>query len=241
MNEISSPPPLRLVSLSKAYRRQNDAARAANDVDRLIILDKADFALNQGELVGLVAPSGSGKSTLLHMAGLLDSPDAGEIYIGDQAAHNLPDDQRTALRRHKIGFVYQFHHLLPEFTALENLVIPQLFAGVAKIPAEQRAHDLLQKLGLTERAHHRPARLSGGEQQRIAVARALVNSPLVILADEPSGNLDRETGLNLMELLIKLIRGTQQAALIATHNLDHAKMMDRCVTLQGGKIMPLAV
>lgn len=234
MNNFSVPAILRIDHIRKIYAHRTEKGEAPTP--DLVILDDADLTLYPGEMVGLVAPSGAGKSTLLHLAGLLDHPDGGEIFIRDQAVTNLPDAARTQLRRDKIGFVYQFHHLLPEFSAVENLVIPQLFAGKARREAVAQGLALLAQMGLAGRAHHRPGQLSGGEQQRVAVARALVNSPSLILADEPTGNLDRETGLALMQQLIDLVHGQNYAALVATHNLDQARMMDRCVTLGDGKI-----
>ncbi|SIP89314.1 lipoprotein-releasing system ATP-binding protein [Rhizobium sp. RU35A] len=202
----------------------------------LSILKGANFELNSGEVVALVAPSGTGKSTLLHLAGLLEHPDAGEIYINGEPSNGLPDERRTAIRRTDIGFVYQFHHLLPEFSALENIMMPQMIAGLPKKEAAERAAQLLDYMRIGHRAGHRPAELSGGEQQRVAIARAVANAPLLLLADEPTGNLDPETASYVFEALEALVRQSGLAALIATHNHDLADRMDRRVTIEGGKI-----
>lgn len=203
----------------------------------LEVLKGVDFTLQPGELVALVAPSGTGKSTLLHAAGLLDTPTSGDINIGGQSAVKLDDTARTALRRQHIGFVYQFHHLLPEFTALENIVMPQMVAGVPYNVAKKRALELLRSVGLEPRAEHRPGKLSGGEQQRVAIARALANRPRLLIADEPTGNLDPHTADGVFELLKSLTRAEGLAVLVATHNLDLAMRMDRIVTLQEGKLV----
>ncbi len=200
------------------------------------ILKGADFNLRSGETVALVAPSGTGKSTLLHVAGLLEHPDAGEVTIGGVACQELSDDRRTAIRRNSVGFVYQFHHLLPEFSALENIMMPQLIAGLSKQEARERASQLLDYMRIGHRADHRPAELSGGEQQRVAIARAVANAPLVLLADEPTGNLDPETASYVFSALEALVRQSGLAALIATHNHELAARMDRCVTLIDGKV-----
>ncbi len=202
-------------------------------------LRKADLALWPGELVALVAPSGTGKSTLLHVAGLLEKPDAGEVYVGGIATAKLDDKGRTRLRRTEIGFVYQFHHLLPEFTALENVVLPQRIRGLAKGLAEERAAELLTFLGLGQRLDHLPGELSGGEQQRVAIGRAVANTPRLLLADEPTGNLDPHTSLHVFATLVALARASGLAALIATHNLDLARRMDRQVTIRDGLVVPL--
>jgi lipoprotein-releasing system ATP-binding protein len=206
----------------------------------LEVLRKADFAIWPGELVALVAPSGTGKSTLLHVAGLLESPDGGEVFIGGVPTSRLDDKGLTRLRRTEIGFVYQFHHLLPEFTALENVVLPQRIRGLGKAEAESRATELLSFLGLAERLDHLPGELSGGEQQRVAIGRAVANAPRVLLADEPTGNLDPHTALHVFNTLVALARASGLAALIATHNLDLAARMDRQVTIRDGMIVPLA-
>ena len=205
--------------------------------DQLHILRGADLALWPGQSVALIAPSGAGKSTLLHLAGLLERPDAGEIYVGDLPTAHMDDDQRTRLRRLEIGFVYQFHHLLPEFTAQENVMMPQLIRGLGADVAKKRAGELLQYLGLGERVTHRPAELSGGEQQRVAIARAVANTPRILLADEPTGNLDPKTASHVFEALTQIVRATGLAALVATHNLDLASRMDRRVTLRDGLII----
>ncbi len=203
----------------------------------LWVLRGAEATLRAGEAVALVGPSGSGKSSLLHIAGLLEKPDAGEVIIGGRDCVALPDRDRTRVRRSEIGFVYQFHHLLPEFSALENVVIPQMIAGVSRKEASAQALESLTVLGLSERAEHRPGQLSGGEQQRVAIARALANRPAVLLADEPTGNLDPETSERVFAELIDLIRNSGLAALIATHNHDIARRMDRVLSLQGGKLI----
>lgn len=205
----------------------------------LVILDDANFELRKGEMVALVAPSGAGKSTLLHTAGLLEHPDSGEVTVNGRPTAGLSDDDRTAMRRGDIGFVYQFHHLLPEFSALENIMVPQLVRGLTKADAEVRARQLLDYMKIGHRADHRPAELSGGEQQRVAIARAVANAPLVLLADEPTGNLDPVTASYVFEALEALVRQSGLAAMIATHNHDLAKRMDRRVTLKDGKVVDL--
>ncbi|HEV7335766.1 MAG TPA: ABC transporter ATP-binding protein [Bosea sp. (in: a-proteobacteria)] len=205
----------------------------------LEILRKADFAIWPGEMVALVAPSGTGKSTLLHVAGLLESPDAGEVFVGGVATSQLDDKDLTRLRRTEIGFVYQFHHLLPEFTALENVVLPQRIRGLGKQEASERATELLTFLGLGDRLDHLPSELSGGEQQRVAIGRAVANAPRLLLADEPTGNLDPHTSLHVFGTLVALARASGLAALIATHNLDLAYRMDRRVTIREGLVVPL--
>ncbi|WID96812.1 ABC transporter ATP-binding protein [Bosea vestrisii] len=205
----------------------------------LEVLRKADFAIWPGELVALVAPSGTGKSTLLHVAGLLESPDSGEVFIGGVPTSQLDDKGLTRLRRTEIGFVYQFHHLLSEFTALENVVLPQRIRGLGKAEAQSRATELLSFLGLGERLDHLPGELSGGEQQRVAIGRAVANAPRVLLADEPTGNLDPHTALHVFNTLVALARASGLAALIATHNLDLARRMDRQVTIRDGLVVPL--
>ncbi|WEX78624.1 ABC transporter ATP-binding protein [Sinorhizobium numidicum] len=205
----------------------------------LSILKGADFTLKGGETVALVAPSGTGKSTLLHIAGLLEHPDAGEVIVNGIACNGLSDDRRTAIRRNEIGFVYQFHHLLPEFSALENIMMPQLIAGLSKAEAAERAKALLDYMRISHRAAHRPTELSGGEQQRVAIARAVANAPLVLLADEPTGNLDPETAGYVFEALEALARQSGLAALIATHNHELASLMDRRVTIEDGKVVEM--
>ncbi len=205
--------------------------QAGNDLQ---VLRGADVSIAPGETVALVGPSGAGKSTLLHIAGLLERPDSGEVIVGGEACSGLSDDRRTALRRTAIGFIYQFHHLLPEFTALENVVVPQMIAGASKSAARKRAGELLGMVGLSEREGHRPAKLSGGEQQRVAIARALANSPAVLIADEPTGNLDQETADRVFDLLMRLTRETGVSSLVATHNPDLAARMDRTLALKNG-------
>ncbi len=207
--------------------------------NELQILRGVDLAIWPGQSVALIAPSGAGKSTLLHIAGLLEKPDAGEVYIGQEPTAHMDDDARTALRRLDIGFVYQFHHLLPEFNAAENVMLPQMIRGLPKKQAMERSVQLLQYLGLGERARHRPGELSGGEQQRVAIARAVANSPRVLLADEPTGNLDPRTADHVFGALTDLVRHSGLAALIATHNLELAHRMDRRVTLREGRIIEL--
>ncbi|MBZ8132289.1 ABC transporter ATP-binding protein [Afifella sp. IM 167] len=204
----------------------------------LPVLKGAELAIRPGELVALVAPSGAGKSTLLHMAGLLEKPDRGEVFIGGVATGSLDDQARTGLRRTEIGFVYQFHHLLPEFSALENCIIPQMIAGLTRGEATERARQLLAYLRIDQRADHRPAELSGGEQQRVAIARAFANAPRLLLADEPTGNLDPKTSDHVFEALTTLVRETELAGLVATHNLALARRMDRTVTLKDGLVVP---
>jgi lipoprotein-releasing system ATP-binding protein len=202
----------------------------------LAVLNGVDLALRPGELVALVGPSGAGKSTLLHLAGLLERPDAGAVRIAGEECGSLSDERRTLLRRATLGFVYQFHHLLPEFSALENVMLPQMIAGVARGTARLKATALLQRVGLGERLTHRPARLSGGEQQRVAIVRALANDPKVLLADEPTGNLDHNTADGVMATLIGIARDSGLAGLIATHNLELARRLDRIVALEDGKL-----
>ena len=202
----------------------------------LEVLRGVDLTIGTGEIVALVAPSGAGKSTLLQIAGLLDTPTAGTVAIGGRDVGGLGDDGRTAARRDLLGFVYQFHHLLPEFTAVENVTIPQLAAGKSGQAAREKSVMLLEKIGLQDRATHRPAELSGGEQQRVAMCRALANDPAVLLADEPTGNLDPETSDRVFGLLLDVVRDTGLAALIATHNHGLAERMDRIVRLEGGRI-----
>jgi lipoprotein-releasing system ATP-binding protein len=203
----------------------------------LVVLRDANLAIAPGEMVALVAPSGAGKSTLLHIAGLLERPDAGEVYIRGQASSKLTDEQRTSLRRTQLGFVYQFHHLLPEFSALENVVLPQMIAGLRRREAERRGRELLGYLRVEQRADHRPAELSGGEQQRVAIARAVANAPHMLLADEPTGNLDPRTARHVFDALKKLVRESGLSALIATHNFTLAGHMDRTITIEDGAIV----
>ena len=207
--------------------------------NELAILRGAELAVWPGQSVALIAPSGAGKSTLLQIAGLLEKPDGGEVYIGEQPTSHLDDEGRTSLRRLDIGFVYQFHHLLPEFSAAENVMMPQMIRGLTKKVARERSVELLTYLGLSDREKHRPGELSGGEQQRVAIARAVANGPRVLLADEPTGNLDPRTADHVFGALTDLVRFSGLAALIATHNMDLARRMDRRVTLRDGKIVEL--
>lgn len=214
--------------------------RTYQQADRsLEVLRGAELALWPGQSVALIAPSGAGKSTLLHIAGLLEKPDEGEVYLGQEPTAHMDDAERTTRRRLDIGFVYQFHHLLPEFTAQENVMLPQMIRGLGKKIANERAAELLGYLGLAERVKHRPAEMSGGEQQRVAIARAVANSPRVLLADEPTGNLDPKTADHVFGALTQLIRATGLAALVATHNLELASRMDRRVALRDGVVVEL--
>ena len=220
---------LTLNDVSKTYK--------LGQPNQITVLDKVDLKVRKGEVVGLIAPSGAGKSTLLHIAGLLDNPDDGQIKINNVDHTNLHDRKRTKTRRQDIGFIYQFHHLLPEFTAIENLILPQLADGVKTSNAMHRAMELLTSVNLENRANHRPAELSGGEQQRVAFCRAMVNSPKLLLADEPTGNLDPDTAMHVFKLLMQLVRKTGMSALIATHNYELSKLMDRQVALQKGQLV----
>lgn len=206
----------------------------------LTILDGATLALWEGQSVALVAPSGTGKSTLLHIAGLLEQADEGEVYVGGSATSGLSDAERTQIRRTDIGFVYQSHRLLPEFTALENVMMPQMIRGLARKETVARSKEILSYLGLADRVTHRPAELSGGEQQRVAIARAVANAPRVLFADEPTGNLDPHTANHVFKALTQLVKATRVAMLIATHNMDLAARMDRRVSLVDGKVVELA-
>ena len=226
-------PPVPALFFARVERRYGEARGA------LEILRGADLAIWPGEIVALVAPSGAGKSTLLHLAGLLERPDGGEVYVGGRPTAAMRDAERTRLRREEMGFVYQFHHLLPEFSALENVVMPQLIRGLGRAEARSRASELLSFLGLKERLVHRPAELSGGEQQRVAIARAVANGPRLLLADEPTGNLDPGTAGHVFSVLLSLVRASGLSALVATHNLDLAARMDRRVTIRDGLITPL--
>ena len=217
---------LQVAGLTKTYN--------AGKPGEVRVLQGVSLDVAPGEVVALVAPSGAGKSTLLHIAGLLDTPDSGTVQIEGTDMTRLPDHKRTAVRRSSVGFIYQFHHLLPEFSALENIVLPQLANGVTGGAAEARAMALLDRVGIAERAAHRPAALSGGEQQRVAFCRALANEPSLLLADEPTGNLDPDTSDRVFDALMALVRDTGLAAVIATHNLDLAARMDRKLRLNGG-------
>lgn len=223
----------------------NDAALELRGVGRvypgpnggLTVLAGADLQLLSGEMVALVAPSGTGKSTLLHLAGLLERPDSGEVIVEGEKCSKLGDLRRTELRRRTIGFVYQFHQLLPEFSALENVVLPQMIDGISRRAAAKRAAELLDLVGLGARLNHRPAKLSGGEQQRVAIVRAIANRPKILLADEPTGNLDPGTAADVFDTLTRLVRETGLAALVATHNVALAERMDRVVTLKDGLLV----
>ena len=217
-----------LDGIEKVFRRGSPG--------EVVVLRGASLSVARGEVVALVAPSGAGKSTLLHIAGLLDTPDAGRVVLEGREMGGLNDRARTEARRSQVGFIYQFHHLLPEFSALENIVIPQLANGVPKAEAEARGMNLLGKVGVAARAGHRPAALSGGEQQRVAFCRALANGPKLLLADEPTGNLDPATSDQVFGVLMDLVRSTGLSALIATHNLDLAARMDRIVRLSAGTV-----
>ncbi|NDG49852.1 MAG: ABC transporter ATP-binding protein [Rhodospirillales bacterium] len=221
-------PALELRAVARRYRTEAGV---------LTVLEHANLSLHAGEIVALVAPSGTGKSTLLHLAGLLERPDSGEVFVSGAAAGTLNDDARTAIRRSTIGFVYQFHHLLPEFSALENIALPQMAAGTPSPVAHARARDLMARFGLTGREDHRPGKLSGGEQQRVAIARALANRPRILLADEPTGNLDISTAERVFAELLEQVRVQGVAALIATHNPALAARMDRTVTLSAGSVV----
>ena len=224
------PPVIFLHAIDRRYR-QGEAT--------LEILKGAELAVWPGQSVALVAPSGAGKSTLLHIAGLLEHADGGEVYIGQQATAGLSDAARTQIRRTDIGFVYQAHHLLPEFSALENVVLPQMIRGLARRQAAERAAELLTYLGLKDRLTHRPGELSGGEQQRVAIARAVANGPRILLADEPTGNLDPRTSGQVFGALSQLVRASGLAAIIATHNREIAARMDRRVTLKDGQVVEM--
>jgi lipoprotein-releasing system ATP-binding protein len=203
----------------------------------LEVVRGASLALRAGEIVALVGPSGAGKSTLLHVAGLLEHPDGGEVLVAGKECGAMSDGERTTIRRRNLGFVYQFHHLLPEFSALENVMLPQMIAGTARGAAKERAQHLLGLVGLTARASHRPARLSGGEQQCVAIVRALANAPRILLGDEPTGNLDQRTADEVTAVLLDIVRTAGLAALFATHNLELAKRMDRTVALEEGRLV----
>jgi lipoprotein-releasing system ATP-binding protein len=222
-----------------ALQLENVERRYAQAGAPLEVLRGADLHLWAGQSVALIAPSGTGKSTLLHIAGLLEKPDAGEVLVQGFGTTRMADEARTALRRSEIGFVYQFHHLLPEFSALENIMLPQMIAGLSRQEAMDRAGQLLDYLGLSARGKHRPAELSGGEQQRVAIARAVANGPAVLLADEPTGNLDPKTAHHVFEALASIVRATGLATLIATHNLELASRMDRRITLHEGLLVEM--
>lgn len=218
------------LELKRVTRTFNQGGR------EIAVLREAGMSLARGEIVALVGPSGAGKSTLLYIAGLLERPDSGDVVITGENCADMPESERTRLRREALGFVYQFHHLLPEFSALENVMLPQMIAGVNKSTARERAGELLEMVGLSDRATHRPGELSGGEQQRIAIARSVSNAPSVLLADEPTGNLDPETAGAVFGQMLKLVRGVGLGALVATHNLELASKMDRILQLRDGHI-----
>jgi lipoprotein-releasing system ATP-binding protein len=228
---VAEPSPILLLHDIDRHYRQGDVT--------LEILKGAELAVWPGQSVALIAPSGAGKSTLLHIAGLLEQPDAGEVYVDRIATSRLADSERTRIRRSEIGFVYQFHHLLMEFSAIENVVIPQMIRGLSRAEATRRATDLLAYLGLKERLTHRPAELSGGEQQRVAIARAVANAPRILLADEPTGNLDPRTSEHVFAGLTQLVRASGLAVVVATHNMDIAARMDRRVTIRDGLVVEL--
>jgi lipoprotein-releasing system ATP-binding protein len=221
-------PALQLHDVERTYRQGDEI---------LHILRGADLAVWAGQSVALLAPSGAGKSTLLHIAGLLEQPDQGDVFIEGRPTATLSDSERTRIRRNAIGFVYQSHRLLPEFTALENVLMPQMIRGLSRGEAKKRAGELLGYLGLAGRVNHRPAELSGGEQQRVAIARAVANAPRILLADEPTGNLDEHTADRVFRALTQLVRASGLATIIATHNLDLAARMDRRVTLREGRVV----
>jgi lipoprotein-releasing system ATP-binding protein len=230
MREEEAPPILFLHAIDRHYR-QGDVT--------LDILKGAELAIWPGQSVALIAPSGAGKSTLLHIAGLLERPDSGEVYIDQIATSALSDGERTRMRRTEIGFVYQFHHLLMEFSAIENVIMPQMIRGLSRREATRRATDLLSYLGLKGRLTHRPAELSGGEQQRVAIARAVANAPRILLADEPTGNLDPRTSEHVFSALTQLVQASGLAVVVATHNMDIAARMDRRVTIKDGLVLEL--
>ena len=223
-------PALFLHAIERHYRQGDEM---------LDILKGAELAVWAGQSVALVAPSGAGKSTLLHIAGLLEHPDVGEVYVDGQPSSGRSDAERTGIRRNQIGFVYQAHHLLPEFSALENVMLPQMIKGLSKSEARRRAAELLAYLGLRDRLLHRPAELSGGEQQRVAIARAVANAPRILLADEPTGNLDLHTADHVFGTLLDLVRSSGLATIIATHNMELAARMDRRVTIREGLVVEL--
>jgi lipoprotein-releasing system ATP-binding protein len=234
-----------LTQIASASKEPVLALRGVRKVFRqggveLTVLDGIDLALAPGEIVALVGPSGAGKSTMLHVAGLLERPDGGAVLIEGRDCGGLSDERRTLLRRRALGFVYQFHHLLPEFSALENVMLPQMIAGIGRHQARDKAAALLERVGLAKRLGHRPARLSGGEQQRVALVRALANDPMILLADEPTGNLDHNTATSVMDILIAIVRASGLAALIATHNLELAARLDRIVALEDGRLRAVA-
>jgi lipoprotein-releasing system ATP-binding protein len=226
----TKPPVLYLNAVQRRYQQGES---------ELTILRGAELGCWLGQSIALIAPSGAGKSTLLHIAGLLEHPDGGEVYVDGKPTANLSDAERTAIRRVEMGFVYQAHHLLPEFSAIENVMLPQMIRGLSRSEARKRASELLSYLGLKARLDHRPAELSGGEQQRVAIARAVANAPRILLADEPTGNLDPHTADHVFDTLRQLVTASGLAAIIATHNLDLARRMDRRVTIRDGVVVEL--
>jgi lipoprotein-releasing system ATP-binding protein len=232
---VDSPRSLPVLRLERLERSYTQGSRRIN------VLRRTSGSFYPGETVALLGPSGAGKSTLLHIAGLLERPDKGSVVINGLDCGSLSDKEQTRIRRMEVGFVYQFHHLLPEFSALENVVLPQLILGLTRDQAETRGKEILKSLGLEERWDHRPAQLSGGEQQRVAIARAVANDPKLLLADEPTGNLDPHTAERVFEQLLKLVRQSGVAAVVATHNLDLAARMDRTLRLMEGVLIEEAV
>ncbi len=228
LTKASSGPVLELIAVTRTFNQ---------GVSTLRIFQNAEVRIGAGELVALVGPSGAGKSSLLHIAGLLEAPDSGDVVIAGQRCSRLSERHRTRIRRLEIGFVYQFHHLLPEFTALENVVMPQMIAGIGRDVAQDKASHLLARMGLGNRLQHRPAELSGGEQQRVAISRALANNPQLLLADEPTGNLDPKTAGQVYAELVSFVREQNLTALIATHNIDLAEHMDRVIRLEDGRLI----
>ena len=222
---------LELVDINKQFDQTG--------LEPIKVFSKVNLSLNSGEMIGLFSPSGAGKTTLLQIAGLLDAPSSGKILVEGRDTNSLPDIEKTNLRNRKIGFVYQFHHLLPEFSALENVCIPQWCLGVSRRAAEEKAYHLLDQVGLANRGHHRPSELSGGEQQRVALCRALINDPKILLADEPTGNLDSETSELVFDLLVGLVKEKKLSALIVSHNIGLVKRMDRVVRLHGKTLEPM--
>lgn len=229
MNKSSRRPILSVRNLRRSYR---------SGENMLHVLQGADIDIYPGEMVGLIGPSGSGKSTLLHAAGLLEKPNAGEVFINGRECLKLPDDQRTSIRRETIGVVYQFHHLQKEFSALDNVIIPQMISGKSPKVSAQEAERLLTLMGLAPRMHHKPSQMSGGEQQRVAIARALSNRPQILLADEPTGNLDPATSNSVFQSLFELTRNEGVSALVATHNMHLTQFMDRVLTVRNGLVVP---
>jgi lipoprotein-releasing system ATP-binding protein len=227
---LTKPPVIEISQLSQYFQQGQT---------RLEILKDVSLKITAGEMVGLVGPSGSGKSTLLHLAGLLERPSGGKIIYMGQDCELMTDHQRTKLRLHEIGFIYQFHHLLPEFSAIENIIMPQLIAGLTKIEAANRANQLLNMVGLSERADHKASQLSGGEKQRVAIVRSIANVPRLVLADEPTGNLDPLTSTQVFEQLRSVIKGGKLSAIIATHNYQMAEKLDRIFKIEGGRLVEL--